>query len=93
MVIKCCSYIKYLKASNVQDANEVLSGLLGIQLLVDANNHPQEHLLKHSLCQCTYCIVYLKLKKKKACSYYAEQKRKSSGFVNKTGIVVTCCTV
>ncbi|KAK4811757.1 hypothetical protein QYF61_005325 [Mycteria americana] len=52
--------LKDLEASNVQDTNEVLSGLLRIQLLVDANNHPQEHLLKDSLCQGTHCIVYLK---------------------------------
>ena len=45
--------IKDLKASDVQDTNEVLPGLLGIQLLVDANNHPQEHLLIDSLCQST----------------------------------------
>ena len=53
-------YVKDLKASNVQDTNEVLSGLLGIQLLVDANNHPQEHLLIDSFCQGTNCIVHLK---------------------------------
>ena len=50
----CGTCIKDLEASNVQDTNEVLSGLLGIQLLVDANNHPQEHLLIDSLCQGTY---------------------------------------
>ena len=52
-VLKHHPYIKDLKASDVQDTNEVLPGLLGVQLLVDANNHPQEHLLKDSLCQGT----------------------------------------
>ena len=59
-VLKHHPYIKDLKASDVQDTNEVLPGLLGIQLLVDANNHPQEHPLIDSLCQSTYSIVHLK---------------------------------
>ena len=53
------TYIKDLKASNVQDTNEVLSGLLRIQLLVDTNNHPQEHPLIDSLGKSTYSIVHL----------------------------------
>ena len=39
------THIKDLKASDVQDPDEVLPGLLGVQLLVDAGDHPQEHLL------------------------------------------------
>ena len=58
-LVRLSSYIKDLKASDVQDTNEVLPGLLGIQLLVDANNHPQEHLLIDSLCQSAYSIVHL----------------------------------
>ena len=34
------THIKDLKASNVQDPDEVLPGLLGVQLLVDAGDHP-----------------------------------------------------
>lgn len=30
------TYIKYLKASNVEDADEMLSGLFGVELLVDS---------------------------------------------------------
>ena len=53
------THIKDLKASNVQDPDEVLPGLLGVQLLVDAGDHPQEHLLIDSFGQGTHCIVYL----------------------------------
>ena len=48
------THIKDLKASNVQDPDEVLPGLLGVQLLVDAGDHPQEHLLVDSLGQGTH---------------------------------------
>ena len=53
------THIKDLKASNVQDPDEVLPGLLGVQLLVDAGNHPQEHLIIDGFGKSTHCIVYL----------------------------------
>ena len=37
------SYIKNFKASNVQDTNEEIPLLLGVQHLVDTDDHPQEH--------------------------------------------------
>ena len=51
--------IKDLKSSNVQDPDEVLPGLLGVQLLVDAGDHPQEHLLIDGFGQSAHCIVHL----------------------------------
>ena len=54
------THIKDLKASNVQDPDEVLPGLLGVQLLVDAGDHPQEHLLIDGFGQSTHCIVHLR---------------------------------
>lgn len=53
------THIKDLKASDVQDPDEVLPGLLGVQLLVDAGDHPQEHLLIHGLGQGTHSIGHL----------------------------------
>ena len=53
------TYIKDLKASDVQDPDEVLPGLLGVQLLVDAGDHPQEHLLIDGFGQGTHRVVYL----------------------------------
>ena len=53
------THIKDLKASNVQDPDEVLPGLLGVQLLVDAGDHPQEHLIIDGFGQSTHCIGYL----------------------------------
>lgn len=53
------THIKDLKASNVQDPDEVLPGLLGVQLLVDAGNHPQEHLIIDSFGKSTHCVIYL----------------------------------
>lgn len=35
---------------------DTLPGLLGVQLLVDAGDHPQEHLLIDSFGQ-AYCII------------------------------------
>ena len=52
-------YIENFKASDVQDTNEVLSGLLGIQLLVNTNHHPQEHLFINRFCKSTHIIVHL----------------------------------
>ena len=57
--VKATAYIKDLKASDVQDPDEVLPGLLGVQLLVDAGDHPQEHLLIHGLGQGTNGVVHL----------------------------------
>ena len=53
------THIKDLKASNVQDPDEVLPGLLGVQLLVDAGDHPQEHLLVDGFGQSAHCIGHL----------------------------------
>jgi len=53
------THIKDLKASNVQDPDEVLPGLLGVQLLVDAGNHPQEHLIIDGFGKSTHCVIYL----------------------------------
>ena len=53
------THIKDLKTSDVQNPNEVLPGLLGVQLLVDAGDHPQEHLLIDGFGQSTHCIVHL----------------------------------
>lgn len=53
------THIKDLKASDVQDPDEVLPGLLGVQLLVDAGDHPQEHLLVDGLGQRAHCVVHL----------------------------------
>ena len=53
------THIKDLKASNVQDPDEVLPGLLGVQLLVDAGDHPQEHLIIDGFGKSTHCIIYL----------------------------------
>lgn len=41
------TYIKYFKASNVQHSNKELSGLFGVQHLINAEDHPREHLLIH----------------------------------------------
>ena len=48
------TYIKNLKTSNVQHTNEELSCLLGVQHLVDTDDHPQEHLLIDRLGQGTH---------------------------------------
>ena len=53
------THIKDLKASNVQDPDEGLPGLLGVQLLVDAGNHPQEHLIIDGFGKSTHCVIYL----------------------------------
>ena len=53
------THIKDLKSSNVQDPDEVLPGLLGVQLLVDAGDHPQEHLLIDGFGKSTHCVIYL----------------------------------
>lgn len=37
------AYIKDLKSGNVQHTNEELSGLSGVQHLIDPDDHPQEH--------------------------------------------------
>lgn len=39
------TYIKDFKPSNVQDSNKELPGLLGVQHLIYAEDHPQKHLL------------------------------------------------
>ena len=53
------THIKDLKSSNVQDPDEVLPGLLGVQLLVDAGDHPQEHLIIDGFGKSTHCVIYL----------------------------------
>ena len=53
------THIKDLKASDVQDPDEVLPGLLGVQLLVDVGDHPQEHLLIDGFGQSAYRIGHL----------------------------------
>lgn len=53
------THIKDLKAGDVQDPDEVLSGLLGVQLLVDAGDHPQKHLLVDGLGQSAHRIRHL----------------------------------
>ena len=57
------THIKDLKAGDVQDPDEVLPGLLGVQLLVDASDHPQEHLLVDGFGQSTHCIGHLERQK------------------------------
>ena len=53
------THIKDLKASNVQDPDEVLPGLLRVQLLVDAGDHPQEQPLIDGFGQSTHRIGHL----------------------------------
>lgn len=51
--------LKNLKASNVQDPNEVLSWQPRVQLLVDAHHHPQEEFLIDRLGNGIHCLVHL----------------------------------
>ena len=51
--------LKDLKACNVQDANEVLPWQLGVQLLVDAGDHPQEQLLVDGFGEGIHSVVHL----------------------------------
>lgn len=53
------THIKDLETSDVQDPDEVLPGLLGVQLLVDAGDHPQEHLVVDGFGQSTHRIGHL----------------------------------
>ena len=53
------THIKDPKEHRHQDPDEVLPGLLGVQLLVDAGDHPQEHLLVDGFGQSAHCIVHL----------------------------------
>lgn len=53
------SNLKNLKASNVQDPNEVLSWQLRVQLLVDAHHHPQEEFLIDRLGNGAHCLLHL----------------------------------
>ena len=39
------TYIKNFKPSDVQHTDEELPGLLGVQHLIDSDDHPQEHFL------------------------------------------------
>ena len=39
------TYIKDFKPSDVQHTDEELPGLLGVQHLIDSDDHPQEHFL------------------------------------------------
>ena len=56
------THVKDLKASDVQDPDEELPGLLGVQLLVDAGDHPQEHLLVDGFGQSAHRIGHLEKK-------------------------------
>lgn len=42
-------HLKNFKPCDIQDANEVLSGKFGVELLVDPRDHPEEQLLVHGL--------------------------------------------
>lgn len=53
------TYVKDFKSSNVENADKVLPGLLGVQLLVDALHHPQEHLLVNRFSQSANGVVDL----------------------------------
>ena len=53
------TYIKNFKPSNIQDTNEIASGLLGIQHLINSDDHPQEHFLIDGLAESHYGIVDL----------------------------------
>ena len=54
------AHIKDLKSSDVQHTNEELSRLLGVQHLIDTDDHPQEHFLIDRLAECRDCIVHLR---------------------------------
>ena len=54
------TYIKDLEPSNVQDADEGVSWLLGVQHLIDSDDHPQEHFLIDRLGESHDGIVHLK---------------------------------
>ena len=45
------AHVEDLKAGYVEHANEEVAGLLGVQHLVDADHHPQEHALVDGLGQ------------------------------------------
>lgn len=53
------TYIKYLKSSNIQHTNKILSWQFGVQLLVNTDNHPQEQLLIDRLAESPNSIVNL----------------------------------
>ena len=63
------THMKDLKASDVQDPDEELPGLLGVQLLVDAGDHPQEHLLVDGFGQGSHFIVHLHRQSNDRCCY------------------------
>lgn len=65
----CCSkvgffywrltYLKDLKAGDVQDSYEVLAGQWGVEGPVDATHQPLEHSVVCGFGQRTDCVVYL----------------------------------
>ncbi len=57
------TYIKDFKPCNVQDADEKLSGLLGVQHLINSDNHPQEHFLIDRLTESHHCIMHLNIER------------------------------
>ncbi len=52
------AHIKDLKSSNVQHTNEELSRLLGVQHLIDMDDHPQEHFLIDRLTESRDWVVH-----------------------------------
>lgn len=53
------TYIKNFKPSNIQDTDEELSWLLGIQHLINSDDHPQEHFLIDRLAESHHRVVDL----------------------------------
>lgn len=56
------THIKDFKPCNVKDADEMLSRLFGVELLVYTNDHPQEHLLVDRFSQSPDGIINLQRK-------------------------------
>lgn len=54
------THIKDFEARDIENTNEMLSGLFCIQLLVDSYDHPQKHLLVDRFCKGTNRVVDLK---------------------------------
>ncbi len=54
------AHIKDLKSSDVQHTNVELSRLLGVQHLIDTDDHPQEHFLIDRLAESRDCVVHLR---------------------------------
>lgn len=50
------AYLKYLKARNVKNANEVLLLVLRVEGLVNASDQPVEHSHIDGFCQCRHSV-------------------------------------